>query len=315
MPAPPSAPSWRLLLSISVKRLARVALHLAQACVFSSRAGHSAEYRQRWSRQLLAILGIRLRAGRLGVAPGTLLVANHVSWLDVVALSALCPANFVAKRELRRWPLIGWLLERHGCLFLDRRVGRHLLSLNAQITAQLAAGEVIAVFPEGTTTNGASLLPFRRALFEPVARGGHRVQPFVLSYADAAARRSEAAAFIGEQSLWASLVAIASLPELTISVVRCPSFAGTGLTRREIARRAQGAIQQRLRESGPLGSSALCDTTTSSLRADKVARNLQLDSHYRADKEGKHASFEKSAGHVRPVVHICRTGGRADRTR
>jgi 1-acyl-sn-glycerol-3-phosphate acyltransferase len=180
------------------------------------------------------------------VAPGTLLVANHVSWLDVIVLSALCPADFVAKAEIRRWPLLGRLLKRHDCLFVNRRVGRHLLQLNAQIGERLARGRVVAFFPEGTTTDGAGLLPFRPALFEPAVRGGHRLQAFAIAYRDCSGRRCAAAAFIGEQSLWQSLLAVASQPGIVAAVDAGASTGTAGLTRRQAASNVQAAVRERL---------------------------------------------------------------------
>ncbi len=210
------------------------------------------EFRRRWSWRLLEILGIRLEAHEFRVPPGCLLVANHVSWLDVLVLSALCPADFVAKAEIRRWPLLGRLLERHDCLFLDRRVGRHLLALNVEIAARLAAGRVVALFPEATTTGGASLLPFRPALFEPAVRGGHPVLAVSLVYSDASGRRCEAAAFIGQQSLWQSLRAVAVQSAITVQVRDAPPIAAAALSRRDAARLAQAAIQDRLRGGSSL---------------------------------------------------------------
>lgn len=237
----------RLSRSISANRIARVILHLARAfLLFPLVEQNRGEFRQRWSRQLLAILGVRLEYDSIRIAPGTLVVANHVSWLDVIAMSAFYPMTFVAKAEIRSWPVLGWLGQRSGCLFVNRRVGRHLLRLNSAIATRLAAGGVVAFFPEGTTTDGAGVLPFRPALFEPAIRGTYCVQPFAVTYRDAAGRCCATAAFIGRQSLWQSLCAIAALPELVASVAPCGPISPQGLTRRDLARRAQSAVQERL---------------------------------------------------------------------
>lgn len=242
----------RLNRAIRVRRIARVAAHLAAAFLLVPfNANRKAESRRRWSRELLAILGIEVEARHLRIAPGTLLVANHVSWLDVIVLSMLCPADFVAKAEIRRWPLLGWLLERNDCLFVERRIGRHLLRLNAEIGERLARGRIVACFPEGTTTDGAGLLPFRPALFEPAVSGGHRLQPFALAYRDSAGRRCEAAAFTGQQSLWQSLLAIAAQRGITASVVARPRIVVSNLTRREAAYAAQATVQEGLLERSP----------------------------------------------------------------
>jgi 1-acyl-sn-glycerol-3-phosphate acyltransferase len=240
---------------VSASRIARVAAHLAFAFILESFHGKNRnEFRQRWSRKLLAILEVTVEARNLRIAPGTLLIANHVSWLDVIVLSVFCPADFVAKAEIRRWPLLGWLLERNDCLFVGRRAGRHLLRLNAEIGERLARGRVVAFFPEGTTTNGAGLLPFRTALFEPAVRGGHRFQAFALAYRDSSGQRSDAAAFIDQQSLWQSLLAIASQPGIVAALRASPTVGAAGLTRRQAACIAQAAIQERLADSAPVAT-------------------------------------------------------------
>lgn len=213
-------------------RLARVALHL---CVLPLRPPARA-----WARRLLAILGVRLRAGALHVAPGSLVVANHVSWLDAVVLRALFDASFVAKREARRWPLLGWALERNGTLFIERRPCRDLLRLNAEVAALLARGASVAAFPEGTSTDGAGVLGFKPALFEPAVRGGHPVRAIALAYRDGAA------AFTGDTTLWQSLCAIAAMPDLAVEVRDCGELAVAGLDRKQAARLAQAAVQSRV---------------------------------------------------------------------
>ena len=237
--------------SILLSRLARLAQHLAVAFQFHlGGRKDKGGFRQRWSRDLLAILGVRIEADALQVAPGTLIVANHVSWLDVFVLSALLPPDlqpdFVAKAEIRRWPLIGWLLERDNALFVNRRVGRHLLRVNSEIEARLAARAIVAFFPEGTTTDGAGLLPFRPALFEPAVRGSRHAQPFALAYLDAAGRRCAAAAVGGEPRGFESFLAIAARPGAGARVTAGRPIATHGLDRREAARRAQAAVQERL---------------------------------------------------------------------
>jgi 1-acyl-sn-glycerol-3-phosphate acyltransferase len=204
------------------------------------------EIRRRWSRALLGVLGVKLEAHAVRIAPGTLVVANHVSWLDVMVLNTLCPASFVAKAELRRWPLLGWLLERNGTLFLKRGFNRGLGRFNAQIARRLAAGEVVVVFPEGTTSDGAALRPFGSALFEAAVRRAHPVQAFALAYRDARGGRCAAAAYIDRQSLWESLHAIASVRTLVAGVQPAGLIETASLNRRQIAARAQRAVQERL---------------------------------------------------------------------
>lgn len=206
--------------------------------------------RREWARGVLAILNVGLRADVAPVAAGTLLVANHMSWLDAVVLATLGATATVAKSETRRWPMLGRLLERNDTLFVERRPTRALLAVNAEIGARLARGEAVAVFPEGTTTNGAGVLAFRTALFEPAVRGGHAVQALALAYRDAAGLRCAQAAYVDDMSLWESLCRIAALPGLVARVDDCGLRGGAGRTRREAARLAHAAIQSRICGSG-----------------------------------------------------------------
>lgn len=235
----------------------RVALHLvlgASAAMlpigYIGRPGR----RRRRSADLLRALGVRLEAPPVRVAPGTLVVANHVSWLDALVLDALCPASFVAKDEIRRWPLLGWLLGRDGTIFLRRGFNRRLPEVVGDLRARLARGETIACFPEGTTSDGRRLLPFRPALFESAALGGTPVAVFALQYRDGAGRHSDAAAFIGGQSLLESLLAIASADGLCARAELRAVFAAT--SRRSACRAAQEAVQEGLRAGRPMATRA-----------------------------------------------------------
>lgn len=225
-------------------RLARVALHLASLLLRPPARA--------WAPRLLAILDVRLQVGALHVAPGSLVIANHVSWLDAVVLRALFDARFVAKQEARRWPLLGWLLERNGTLFIERRPCRDLLRLNAEVAVLLARGESVAAFPEGTSTDGTEVLGFKPALFEPAVRGGHPVHAIALAYRRGDGRRCTAAAFVGDTTLWQSLLAVASERAITVKVMDCGTFAVAGLHRKQAARRAHAAVQSRVCASGSL---------------------------------------------------------------
>lgn len=234
-------------------RLARIGLHVAvafaaAALVFPAVPERTRrELDQRWSRRLLAILGVRLAAEDAPVLPGTLIVANHVSWLDVVVLRVLCPAAFVAKDELRRWPGLGWLFARGGgALYLKRGSARAAWRLNRVIAANLASGAVVAIFPEGTTTDGSRLLRFYPALFQPAVDRTRPVQPIAIAYEDGSGRPTEAAAYTGDTPFWTSLASIAAQPCI-VARVRLPTpLDGARRTRRELAHAAHRAIAHAL---------------------------------------------------------------------
>lgn len=193
-----------------------------------------------WARGLLVALGIRLEANiQAPVQAPALIVANHVSWLDVIALLAAQPACFVCKSEVAAWPGIGWLLKRVGTLFIRRGSLRDVWRVNNELRARFAALRSVAAFPEGTTTTGDEVLAFRPALFQPAVERGVPVQPVAIAYS------SQAAVYAGETSFLESLLSICSAANLTVHVARLPPLA-PGLTRRQVAAQARGAICARL---------------------------------------------------------------------
>lgn len=166
------------------------------------------DLKRRWSAKLLEILGVHLETSLAGVPAGSLLVANHISWLDIYVINATLPAAFVSKAEVRQWPLIGWLAARTDTIFLRRGSRGHARVINAEIAAVLLAGKHVALFPEGTTTDGGSLLHFHGALLQPAIEIGHPIVPLALSYHDGTGQRSIAPAYVGDTSLWQSLRSI-----------------------------------------------------------------------------------------------------------
>ena len=138
-----------------------------------------------WSARLCYILGVRIFLH--GSPPAydlrpLMIVANHVSWLDIFAINAVVPVRFVAKAEVRRWPLVGWLSARAGTIFINRARRQDTLRINGLIVDALRAGELFAVFPEGTTSDGSRLLKFHSSLLEPALQAGAAVQPVALRY-------------------------------------------------------------------------------------------------------------------------------------
>lgn len=198
--------------------------------------------KQRWSRQLLEILAIRLDAGISGAARGSLIVANHISWLDIFVLNAARPMAFVSKSEVRHWPLAGWLAANTDTLFLHRGRRSHTLEINRQIAAMLSSGKDVAVFPEGTTSDGTHVLPFHGALLQPAVDSGRPVQPVTLAYFDGQGQRTSIPAYAGETSMAECMAAIIASRSLTVRLRQTPAIAPGHFSRREIAAMAHGAI-------------------------------------------------------------------------
>lgn len=111
-----------------------------------------------------------------------LLVLNHLSYLDIMVISAIAPAIFVSKSEVRDWPLVGWLASLGGTVFIERARRTHVGKVNREIESVLADGALVVVFPEGTSTNGEEVLPFRSPLLEPVTSGTHSIATGWLHY-------------------------------------------------------------------------------------------------------------------------------------
>jgi 1-acyl-sn-glycerol-3-phosphate acyltransferase len=192
---------------------------------------------QWWSAGLLRCMGLALHSS--GVAPragGTLLVANHVSWLDIAALHAVAPqARFVSKADVLHWPLLGWLVRGAGTLFIEREKKRDALRVVHQMSDALRAGEMVAVFPEGTTGMGPQLLPFHANLLQAAIASAVPVQPALLRFADAQAAYSEVVTFVGETTLAQSMWRVACARGLQVHVHLLPPQGTAHADRRALA--------------------------------------------------------------------------------
>jgi 1-acyl-sn-glycerol-3-phosphate acyltransferase len=198
--------------------------------------------RQKWSHQILTILAIELEASPTDALPGSLIVANHISWLDIFAINALRPASFIAKTEIRQWPFIGWLAARHDTVFLRRGSRGHARMVNAEIDALLNDGRDAVIFPEGTTTDGTILLGFHAALLQPAIETGRPILPLALSYHDANGDISLAPSYAGETTMKQCFVAILACRRLTVRVTSSPTIHTAGMNRREVSQLAHDAI-------------------------------------------------------------------------
>jgi 1-acyl-sn-glycerol-3-phosphate acyltransferase len=208
---------------------------------------------QTWSLRIVRSVGVEIRIiGDVPRAGSRVLgVANHVSWLDVQVLHSVWNVRFVAKSEVRRWPLIGWLSARTGTLFIDRARRRQAVRINRSIHQAFADGDAVAVFPEGTTTGGDELLRFHASLLQPAVDGEIAIVPIAIRYTDAEGRLEPAAAYVGETSLLGSLAAIVSVPRMCVHVRFLAPIESAGRSRRELASLSQASIAAALRLPTP----------------------------------------------------------------
>lgn len=196
-----------------------------------------------WHRILLAILGLRLRIhGEPPRAP-VLIVANHISWVDIPALGAVCPGHFIAKSEISAWPIIGWLARQAGTFYIKRGDRKASAGVAARMSEAFIARESVLLFPEGTSTDGRTVRAFHARLFAAAIETGCPVQPVSLQYPDRNGFPHPAAPFIGEDTLlrhvWGLLRARG---ELVVDAQFLSIQLSTGLAARSLAERSRSAI-------------------------------------------------------------------------
>ena len=209
-----------------------------------------------WSGLLLVAAGVRVVVTGPRPDAGSLVVANHLSWLDVLALNRVVPLRLLAKTEVRDWPLIGPMAARAGTLFLARDRLRALPGAVATMAAALRAGDCVGVFAEGTTRCGRDLGPFRPAALQAALDAHAPVVPVALSYADTDGAPDAGAAFVGDDTLLASLVRVAAARRTVLTVRVLPVQVPVRLdgaparSRREASRRVAAAVDAALPAAG-----------------------------------------------------------------
>jgi 1-acyl-sn-glycerol-3-phosphate acyltransferase len=206
---------------------------------------------QSWSRKMLEVIGIQLEVrGQPPDSGPVLLVANHISWLDILVMHAARYCRFVSKADVKRWPLIGILATGGGTIYIERESRRDAMRVVHRIADSLkSGGEVVAVFPEGTTSDGKKLLPFHANLIQAAISAGSPVQPVALSFLDAKTREiSFGPLYIGDDTLVGSLWRTLAAPTIVAVVSYGEPQMCDGRDRRKWAadlRLAVDALRQR----------------------------------------------------------------------
>jgi 1-acyl-sn-glycerol-3-phosphate acyltransferase len=233
-----------------VLRMVRLVLHMFEGmatCAFIFpwiSAGKRNVQIRRWSRQLLAMCNVSVQMTQDSAVPlqHALIVANHVSWLDIFVINALYPCRFVAKSEIRAWPLAGWLVDKAGTVFIERGNRRELRHVFKGLVSALHEGQRVAFFPEGTTAAQGTILPFHANLFEAAVDARVPVQPYALSYVDDAGAHHPAVDFIGDMSFVESVIEILKGTPVRARLNCLAPLEGEGAHRRELAQAAHDAI-------------------------------------------------------------------------
>ena len=203
---------------------------------------------QRWAQQLLAILEIEVQSNKQPQADFSgLVVSNHLSWLDILVLQSLMPGCFVAKTEVRQWPVVGYLAQHCATIFVDRSSPRSARSMVDDTAAAIAQGYAVVVFPEGTSSNGQALGDFHANIFESAIRAQASVQLLSLQYLDSSSGKAAAAAhFIDDMTLMASLKDVMATSTIQARVHIGECIGAQGHTRKTLAQHAHQTIRTHL---------------------------------------------------------------------
>ncbi|MFE9323026.1 lysophospholipid acyltransferase family protein [Nocardia sp. NPDC052278] len=217
--------------------------------------GRREQLQRRYARSVLSCLGIRLRVvdnranaaesadARFGDSgDGLLIVAGHIGWTDVVVMAAVQPLGFVARADMVDWPLLGGLAKLMRVIPIERERLRELPGVVARLGERLAAGDRVAVFPEGTTWCGRAYGRMRPALFQAAVDTGTSVQPVRVRYLDARGTQSTIPGFIGDDGFGTSAKRVLRSRGMVAEVVLEP-VEYPGLDRRDLARRCELAVR------------------------------------------------------------------------
>ncbi len=199
-----------------------------------------------WSQRMLRAMGIALQVHGAPAGSGAqLVVSNHLSWLDIVALHAARYMRFVSKAEVKHWPIVGTLATGAGTLYIERESRRDAMRVVHRMADALAAGDVLAVFPEGTTSDGVLVLPFHGNLLQAAVATGVPLQPLGLRFVHAASgHASTAPLYIGDDSLLTSLWRTLCASDLQVQVRWGEPIATTDTDRRALATLARGQVAE-----------------------------------------------------------------------
>jgi len=207
---------------------------------------------QRWSKRLLKIFGIQLQVNNADalIYSSYLLAANHVSWVDIHAINAFKPIRFVAKSEVASWPIFGWMAKQLGTLFIRRDSPRHARQVSGEI-ASVLINQSVCIFPEGTSTIGVDVLPFKSNLFESAIHAKVQVYSLAIRYRSVITGfPSETAAFTGDMGLLESMSRILKDRKLIVELIFLPPSSDPGILedRKLLAKHSQELISHQLKD-------------------------------------------------------------------
>ena len=242
-------------LIVRIIRISRIILHTFYGAFLSIFILPTLTTKQRnwmisyWSRRLLNMMNIQIQIW--GNPPNhdlvsTMFVGNHVSWLDIHVLNSLSAVRFIAKAEIRNWPIFGWLAQQANTLFIERENKKDAVRVIENATKSLIKGDCLCFFPEGTTTDGTELLRFKGSLMQAPINAKVEIWPFVIEYPNKNGSPNKDMAFAGETTLLESIWRIVSLSHPKAIITFLPPISSAGHERRGLTIAARHAIATHL---------------------------------------------------------------------
>lgn len=212
-----------------------------------------------WCKRLLAAFNIRVISRGHVPVPGlqlskALFIANHISWVDVHALNSLVALRFIAKSEIKSWPVFGYLVTKANTLFIERDKRHHAARIVDVVAQSLQAGDNVCLFPEGTTTDGTALKPFKSSLVQAALLAGASIHPVAIRYPHPDDSINTAMAYAGETTMLESMRCVLQQKNPVIELHFLPPISMTDLVSQKVDRRAlMLQIQQLIAEQLGLG--------------------------------------------------------------
>lgn len=236
-------------------RIARIAIHTVIGLTIAavvlpllSKASKLAIIKW-WCGGLLRAFHIKVNAyGGLPATntQGAMFVANHVSWVDIHALNSLISLRFVAKSDIKNWPIFGYLVAKANTLFIDRSKRQEAGRIVEAVSASLMAGDNCCYFPEGTTTDGTQLLPFKSSVLQAAITANTQIWPVAIQYVNADGSVNASMAYAGDTSLVGSMKMVIAQKDAVVALHFLTPIQATGGDRRELADAAFCAIEAKL---------------------------------------------------------------------
>lgn len=204
---------------------------------------------QWWCKKLVRHFNLNVVISGLppnGNTQGTMLIGNHVSWADIHAINSVIPVRFVAKMEIKHWPVFGYLVKKSGTIFINRAHRKDTAKVVREATLSLQAGHNLCFFPEGTTTEGAEVLPFKSSILQAAINAQANITPMAIRYVNPDGSLDTTASYAGGVGLIDSMANMLKHPAPKIELHFFAPISPLSMTRQDVAKQAQHIIKQHL---------------------------------------------------------------------